>query len=185
MKQYIVSAWDLLDPFYYRCTRLTYLENHDNIFRVRLTRYKGRELILSDGVRISKNDLLVKIHLHNVRLLKEIYPLRSEIRKAKMIYQHVHQSLPGIEGYVRSHKRSAEIKGIIGITTLCTGSERLGFEVFDILHPAYKLLKWTAFLPITFLSANGSTLRKMSRMPPPGYLVMSKDKLHRLYKQSF
>src|SRR3954468_19449664 len=117
MKQSIISMWTVLDPLYYTLTRLTYVSDElisENIFRVRLTRYKGKDLTLSDGVQITKNDLMVKIHLHNVRLLKELYLIESEVKKGKRIYKLVEDSLPGVQTYINNHKRSKEIKGIIG-----------------------------------------------------------------------
>ena len=109
MKGYLISIWGLLDPLYYFCTRLTYLpceETEGNIFRVKLTKYKGRNVVLSDGTQINKNDTLVKIHLHNVKLLKELKDIKSEIKKAKMIYRYVQKSLPGIEIYIRNQCHS-------------------------------------------------------------------------------
>ncbi len=185
MRQYFLSVWNIIDPIYYRFTRLTYLhhtETAKNIFRVRLTRYKGREIILTDGTYIKKNDLLVKIHLHNVRLLSELIQIQSEIKKAKIIYQDVKRSLPGVEKYIRNHKYENDIKGIIGITTLYKGSQRLGFEVFSISHPVYKWLKWVTCLPITILSTSDPSLKKIFTHSHPSYLFMSKDKLSELYK---
>ena len=158
MRDYIISIWDLIDPLYYHCTRLTYLPpKEDNIFRVRLTKYKGRNMVLSDGTQINKNDTLVKIHLHNVRLLKEFKNMNSEMKKAKMIYYYVKRSLPGIDIYIQNHPHSNEIKGIIGITTLNKGCERLGFEIFDISHPIYKWFKQITFLPIEIISSQNAS----------------------------
>lgn len=67
-----LNLWGWIDPIYFRFTRLDYVENHlgkRTIMRVRLTKYKGREITLSDGTVIHKNDLLLKIHLHNIKLL--------------------------------------------------------------------------------------------------------------------
>ena len=113
MRDYLISIWSLIDPLYYCCSRLSYPPcKEGNIFRVRLTKYKGRNIVLSDGTQINKNDTLVKIHLHNVRLLKELKNIKSEIKKAKMIYRYVQKSLPGIEIYIRNHCHSDKIKGI-------------------------------------------------------------------------
>ena len=104
MRGYIISIWRLIDPFYYFCTRLTYLPSKEKkvmYLRIKLTKYKGRNIVLSDGTQINKNDTLVKIHLHNVRLLKELKNIKSEIKKAKMIYRYVQKSLPGIEIYIQ------------------------------------------------------------------------------------
>lgn len=185
MRGVFLSIWHLLDPFYFRFTRLTYLhDNHsvDNIFRVRLTCYKGRDVMLSDGTYIKKNDTLVKIHLHNVRLLNELKHIKSEIKKGKIVYQSVQRSLPGIELYIRNHKDSHDIKGIIGITSLNKCCERLGFEIIGISHPVYKWLKWATFLPIILLSAPDPSIKTILRHSPPGYLFMSKDTLSELYK---
>jgi hypothetical protein len=183
MRDYLISIWDFFDPFYFSCTRLTYLEpKEDNIFRVRLTKYKGKDMVLSDGTRINKNDILVKIHLHNVRLLKELNNIKSEIRKAKMIYRYVKKSLPGIDQFIQGHIDSNKIKGIIGITSLSKGSERLGFDVIDISHPIYEWFKRFAFLPIEILSGENSSVLYILRKHKPRYLMMSANKLSIIYR---
>ncbi|MGG1680328.1 YkoP family protein [Neobacillus sp. NRS-1170] len=184
MKGYFLSIWNILDPLYFNCTRLMYLptKEADNIFRVRLTRYKGRDLMLSDGTQIKKNDILVKIHLHNVRLLNELKHLKSEIKKARLIYQRVQRLLPAIERYIRDHEYSNEIQGIIGITSLNRGCERLGFEVIAISHPVYKWFKWISHSPIMFLSTTKPSFKKIGKQPAPSYLFMSKDKLSSMHK---
>ena len=185
MKGYLITIWDLLDPLYYVCTRLTCLpseETEDNIFRVRLTKYKGRNIVLSDGTCINKNDTLVKIHLYNVKLLKELKNIKSEIKKAKMIYRSVQKSLPGIELYIRNQSHSGRIKGIVGITSLHKGCERLGFETIDISHPIYKWFKQLAFCPIAILSSQNSSISHILKAQQPKYLFMSTEKLSNMYK---
>jgi hypothetical protein len=151
-------------------------ESHQrHIFRVRLTRYKGRNVVLSDGTIIQKNDLLIKIHLHNIRLLKDIYHLTSEIKKARYIYEQVGKGLPHLANYIQSHPQSEDIKGIIGITMLHKGSKRLGFETVPIRNKWYCTFKQIVFLPIHFLASNQLSFQEMIR--PPKYLFMSKNKL--------
>lgn len=184
MRGQILSLWNLLDPIYYNLSRLTYVSTDkgvDNIFRIRLTKYRGRNVILSDGTEIKRNDTLIKIHLHNVRLLKELKDIKSELKKAKIIYRHVQNSLPGVETYIRQYYDSHNIKGIIGITLLNKGCERLGFEVIDIINPFYKWYKTLTFLPIGLLSHQGATIHQFLKYQKPNYLFMSKDKLTELY----
>lgn len=183
MKSYILSFWSVIDPIYYYCTRLTYLPCENNIFRVRLTRYKGKKIVLSDGTPINRNDLLVKIHLHNVKLLKELKDIKSELRRGKRIYQMVERSLPDLEPFIMNHSHANEIKGIIGITMLNKGCSRLGFEVVTISHPIYKWFKWLAFLPIVLLSSQSATNTSTLLEHKPSYLLMSKSTLSKLYRQ--
>ncbi len=183
MRHYILTAWSILDPLYYSFTRLQYLNQtieQPTIFRVRLTRYKGREVVLSDGTMIKKNDVLVKIHLHNVCLLKELQTVNNDLKKAMILYKRVKESLPHLASYVHQHKDIDEIKGIIGITLLNKGSERLGFETFTILSRTYNCFKQLALYPIYFISTTRRST-KGEKIPSPNYLFMSKEALLKKY----
>lgn len=185
MKGYVLFVWSLFDPIYYFFSNLSYLSDEKeggNIFRIKLTKYKGKHVVLSDGTKINKNDTLVKIHLHNVRLLRELKDIKSELKKAKIIYRYVQNSLPGVEHYIRKHSLSHEIKGIIGITSINKGSERLGFETIDISHPVYKMFKRFAFLPIVVLSSQTASIKNLIRSQQPSYLFMSTNQLSKMYR---
>lgn len=182
MRGVIIAVWNFFDPFYYACTRLTFpiKEKKENIFRIRLTIYKGRNVVLSDGTSINKNDMLVKIHLHNVKLLKELKNIKSDFKKAAILYRHVKHSLPDIHCYITNHAHSGKIKGIIGISMLYKGSEHLGFDVFEIANPFYKAFKQIAHFPISFL-ANTEYSMKERLCQQPKYLIMSKEMLAKKY----
>jgi len=186
MKSYVLLVWNFIDPIYYKFTRLTFIhsETHkENILRVRLTRYKGKHVTLSDGTQINKNDILVKIHLHNVRLINEMKYVKNDIAKGRFIYQHVKKSLPSLGSYIQNHSRADEIKGVIGISMLNRGADRLGFEFVSISNPFYKWFKWLAFIPICLLSNNDSIfkMRKNNKSSSPKYLFMSKENLLEIY----
>ncbi|MBO8156808.1 MAG: hypothetical protein H0Z32_10125 [Bacillaceae bacterium] len=187
MRSYLIKIWNVFDPVYYHMTRLTYPvmkeKEKNNVFRVRLTRYKGKNVTLSDGTHIKKNDLLVKVHLHNVRLLSELQNIDNDVRRGIIIHQLVKQSLPGVADYICKHRRCKEIKGIIGITMLSKGIKRLGFEAHSIEHPLYKWLKNTALIPIYVLSLSKPSIESIKKCPDPKYLFMSKDKLIDRYQQ--
>lgn len=183
VKNILLFFWSLIDPLYFYFSRLTYppcVEKEENILRIRLTKYKGRNVTLSDGTTIEKNDLLVKIHLHNVRLLKELRHFKSELKKVKIILEYVQKSLPGVEAFIRMNPHAEKIKGIIGITSRTKGSERLGFEVFEIIHPVYRYFKTLSFLPIHFISSRCS-LKDLLVDYQPKYLFMSVQQLSSLY----
>ncbi|MBB6453094.1 hypothetical protein HNQ94_001542 [Salirhabdus euzebyi] len=181
MRRYFIKLWLLLDPFYYRLTRLTYIgkyqKRHSNIFRVRLTKYKGRPVTLSDGTEIKKNDVLIKIHLHNVRILNELDGVNNDIKKAFLIYALVKDSMPGLATYILTHKKSPQIKGIIGITTLNKGIKRLGFESFSIYNRYYRMIKMLTFFPIYLLSLSKPSIKQFKLQPDPKYIIMSKNQL--------
>lgn len=178
MKSYLLGVWNVVDPIYFSVTRLHYvLDNNQNntLFRVRLTRYKGETVVLQDGTTICKNDLLLKLHLHNVRMISELNTIQSDIKRAVLVYHKIRDALPKLSQYVTTHKKGDEIKGIIGITTLSRGANRLGFEIIPIRNPYYRLYKKGTFLPINHIA-------NTKNQQTPAYLFMSKKQLLQKYK---
>lgn len=183
MKQCLIQVWGILDHIYFFCTRLECLEQTSknyNIFRVRLTRYKGHEVILSDGTIIRKNDLLVKIHLHNVRILKEMKCIDENSIKSLYLYKKVQESLPDLAIFIIQHKNNDQIKGIIGITMIDKGFNRLGFESFSFSSLSYLWFKRISLYPIHFISSSKHSSKK-KKTPNPQYLFMSKDIICKKY----
>lgn len=186
MRLWLLMLWNYIDPLYYSFTRLTCLTESDgkvkerNVFRVRLTRYKGADVVLSDGIKIKHNDILLKIHLHNVEIMKELKQFRSEFQKVRWLYQAVERSLPELAAYIRAHKHCDNIRGIIGITLLDNVSYRLGFDTIAISNPIYKFIKWVTQIPIYYLTTSQFSW-KMLMKHQPNYLFMSKDSLFEKY----
>jgi hypothetical protein len=168
VRSYLLSFWNILDPLYYLITRLEYLDRHSGILRVRITKYKGNEVLLSDGTVIKKNDKLVKIHLHNVKLLSDLKSIPCSVRRGRIIFRKVHMSMPLITEYIHNHKESNKIKGVIGITMLYKGVEKLGFDTFQPCHPLYRLYKRITQAPLYILSAEHP---KISKIPETYYLL--------------
>ncbi|MGM8216379.1 YkoP family protein [Bacillaceae bacterium W0354] len=181
----LVKIWTALDPIYYKLTRLTYIkekEDFENIFRVRLLVYKGPEVTLKNGVHIKKNDLLVKIHLHNIRLLNEIKHINGEIRKVRYIQRIVEQSLPGLAHYIEHHPRKDEIKAVVGITTIRKCIRSLGFETFELNNRMFRILKFLTCAFIYFSFNPGTSIQSLKNQVPV-YLFMSKENLLNFYER--
>jgi hypothetical protein len=174
----ILWIWQLFDPIFFICSRLHYIHSvssNNSIFRVRITRYKGKTLILSDGTKIRKNDLLLKIHLHNIRLLMQFINMKNDLSRSRKIYKTVLYSMQPLARYLKNHPLEKNIKGVIGITTINKGVGQLGFECFSPSNPFYKWFKKMGQLPITLLSC---TPVKSFQKHHLTYLIMSKENLY-------
>lgn len=88
--------------------------------------------------------------------------------------------MPILAEYVKNHHRTDQIKGIIGITTLHKGVERLGFEAVEPANQFYRVFKKLTQIPILYLTTKQFSLRKI---PPSQYLFISKEKLFKSYLQ--
>lgn len=173
VKQYLLRIWVIIDPLYYFFTRLKFVFDHNKqytVFRVRLTRYKGRTIQLTDGTVIKKNDVLLKIHLHNVKLLYELMSIKSDKQRALHVFKQIKVALPILALYVEEAYCDKPIKGIIGISTLYKGANRLGFEIIPLHNKLYQHYKGFTFGLINYL-AN----KPMKQVPM--YLFMSKQEL--------
>ncbi|SFD96531.1 hypothetical protein SAMN05216238_106185 [Lentibacillus persicus] len=173
MKNYLLAIWNTLDPVYYIFTRLHHVTDHNQnktLFRVRLTKYKGSPVILKDGTTIRKNDLLLKIHLHNVRMIRELNGNKSELQRALALYHMVRNDLHCLSDYIEKHPRQHEIKALIGITTLNKGTRRLGFEIVSIQSRCYRLFKQFTCRFINFIAERPCDAS-------PSYLFMSANRL--------
>jgi hypothetical protein len=177
----ILWIWKLFDPIFFLCSRLHYIHpaaSKNSIFRVRVTKYKGKMMILADGTKISKNDLLLKIHLHNVRLLMEFINIKNELSRTRQIYKTVLFSMPPLARYLKCHPLEKNIKGIIGVTTINKGVGQLGFESFSPSNSFYKYFKKMGQFPITFLSCGSIKSFQRHNL---SYLIMSKENLYSRY----
>lgn len=181
----VLSIWSYLDPLYFSFTRLQYLvqdRNRQGVFRVRLTRYKGKDVELSDGSIIRKNDLLLKIHLHNVRLLKDFSCITNELSKGRGIFKRVKDSMPLLAAFMLNHPDEARIKGIIGITLINKGFRPLGFECVLPENKLYCWFKKITQIPIFLLSTSRFSMENIKKHHPV-YLLMSKEQLIEKYKK--
>lgn len=182
IKSLVLSIWNVIDPIYYACTRLKCIVQQDgkrSAFRVRLTSFRGKKVLLSDGTLITRGDTLLKIHLHNVLLLNNMLSIKGELRKGKFLYRIIEKSLPDLAEYVLKHPKTEEIKGIIGITMLNRGASGLGFETIPIRSAVYKGIKYVTMTPIYFFSASDPV--KHIKKQTPAYLFMSKHALLERY----
>lgn len=186
MRYFVMKIWSLIDSIYYSISRLQYIKQENglpSIFRVRITKYKGHKVVLSDGTSVYKNDILVKIHLHNIRILKETQPINGDIKKAMFVYKEVEKSLPYLASYIQNHCRRDDIKAIIGITMINKGTKKLGFESYSIYNRLYRKCKQLIQYPIFFISHPGQT-KSIRDKPYPVYLFMSKKILFEKYQEN-
>lgn len=181
MFQTILPFWGIIDQIYFQFNRLQFIDKDGgNVFRVRPIYYRGEPITLLDGTQIHQGDLLLKIHLYNYALMKEMVGMNSEIRRAFFVYQTVEKSMPGLAKYLHFHPRSEEIKGVIGITLLNRGVRHLGFDSIPITNDYYRRWKKSYMVPMYYICHGFRTGNGRKKLDPK-ILVMSKDQLFKNY----
>ncbi|WP_134698861.1 hypothetical protein [Ammoniphilus sp. YIM 78166] len=173
----ILPLWGLVDQIYYQFNRLQLIDIEDqNVFRVRLSTYRGAPLVLDSGDVIRSGDLLLKIHLYNYQLMKQMCHLESDIRRALYVYEAVEHSLPGLARYLSEHPRSNEIKAVLGVTVLNRGIKRLGFQSFELDNSLYRAWKKAYMIPMYCLCHGQWSLPSLQKLEPK-FVVMGRTQL--------
>lgn len=147
MNTTLLNLWRLWDIVYYHSSRLQYVDKKNNLFRIVFLPYWGEQLVTKNGDVISKNDLVLKLHLHNYRLAELIYKKKGVKALGIVLLREVRQSMPGLAHYVAAHPHSDRIVGVVGTSFLHRGVEHLGFTCSDPIDSTiYRIkkiyLKW-------------------------------------------
>lgn len=183
MRKFFLKVWYALDPLYSALIRLQPLvpaSQEDIVFRTRLTKFNGKNVLLSDGTEIHKNDILLKIHLYNIKLLYNHSHIKNDLVKGKMMYKKVRNSMPDLADFIKNHPKESEIKGIIGITTINNGFHLLGFESKYPSNKLYAYFKKVFQMPIYLLSGSNISMAEFKNRKT-AYLLMSKEQLYKKY----
>ncbi|WP_202078640.1 YkoP family protein [Caldalkalibacillus salinus] len=132
MKTALMVLWALWDWLYFQCNRMQYVSKGDNLFRVVRKTYRGPELKTKSGKCIKPGDEIIKIHIYNYGLAKEVLNHRSSFSLAIYLKNRMLQSLEGLTDYVTELPDQHKIVGIIGTSMLNRGAERLGFTTHEV-----------------------------------------------------
>lgn len=130
MNSLILRLWGLWDPIYYHFSRLQYVDQRNNLFRIALIPYwDSTPLYTRMGEVINKGDLVIKIHIHNYRLAQMIHQRNDSHALGLLLLREIRRSLPGLAHFILTSPFREKIKGLVGTTFLYRGSENLGFTV--------------------------------------------------------
>lgn len=126
MKNVFLWLWMKWEKLYEKIAGIVYISD-ENIFRIALKRYHGKNIKLSDGTLLKKGDKYIELHLNNelaASVLKDISPLS--------MLKWVKSSLYGLAQFVKDEPYvSADV--MMGLTIFgIKGIERFGFEVVEL-----------------------------------------------------
>ena len=166
MNTNLLMLWGYWDEIYQRCTRLTYIEKGNNIFRVVPLRYRGETLRTSDERTIHDGDLILKIHIHNYYFATLCRGVQDELRVALLL-------------------RRQQIKGIVGTTMLHKGVAPLGFSISDVpMNWFFRYKRWYLRLMLRLVHPNGKRrVQTWKHDMPLKRVYMSKELLLARYGQ--
>lgn len=183
MKPFILFLWGIWDGLYFTFNRMKYVSKNENLFRIVRKVYRGPSLQTISGHWIHAGDEIIKIHLYNYRLAKEMYRYPKDKSPAIYLKRNIQSSLAGLGSYVEQLPNRERIKGIVGTSLLNRGAERLGFTTYDVETTPYFMIKQYLYKFIYLLvhPSGLAYIKTHGKRLKSKHLVMSAHELLNLY----
>jgi len=132
-KRFTVKLWLSYEKLVHKVLRLKTVKGYNKpFFHYRFIKHSGEVLQLSDGQSINKGDLVAELHFDNNQLSSIAFQSKSMLTTALRLIKETERNLPFLAYELQNHPRYNEVKGIVGITMINRGADRLGFEIYDI-----------------------------------------------------
>jgi hypothetical protein len=183
MKGVMLRLWGVWDWFYFCFNRMQYVSKEDNIFRIVRKKHTGPPLKTHSGEWIRPGDEIIKIHLYNYGLAKQVVQYHTEVSLALYLKKYMKESLVGLCEYINELPDNQNIKAIIGTSMLNRGADRLGFCLHDVQRSIFYWLKgfMYRFIYIMVHPYGMKYLKKNGYRLKSKHLVMSVNELNDLY----
>jgi hypothetical protein len=185
MKVILLALWGIWDFIYFSCNRMQFVSKEDNLFRIVRKKYSGPPLRTKSGEWIYSGDEIIKLHIYNYGLAKEISGFRSEMSFALYVKSKMKKSLVGLSEFVYNQPDVHRIKAIIGTSMSNKSAERFGFCVHEVNDSLYFWFKSYVFKMI-YIMVNPygfEYLRSHKNRLQSKHVVMSVNELFDLYLQ--
>ncbi len=102
------------------------------VFYYRKTTYNGPEVEMKEGDIIRKGDSVAEIHLDNDMLRRVSGRSTSPMAVIIHLIREMETALPSLSRQVLNDPETSSVKAIYGVTMIHRGTDRLGFQVFDL-----------------------------------------------------
>ncbi len=183
VKEIALMLWGLWDRIYYTFSRLQFVSKEDNLFRIVRKKYRGVPLQTKSGQWIHKGDEIIKLHIYNYRLAKEINKHGTEVSMGLYMKREIEKSMIGLSEFLASQPDIKKVKAIVGTSMLNRGAERLGFALQEVSPSWY--FRYKSFLfKIIYLLVHPfgyAYLKQHGKRLQSKHMIMSIDELFDLY----
>lgn len=132
-KRVVLFFWMKWERLFIRIFHIEPIDESNPLLRLRSRVYTGSQpIVLEDGERIEKGDLIAELHLDNDMLLKLGHDSRTSMHLAIRLIRGVEQLLPQALHVLQTDPAYRDVKGLYGITMIHRGTKQLGFTVLDL-----------------------------------------------------
>jgi MFS family permease len=114
--------WERVTIFAHRPTQIPHAPY--NLLWIEFARYKGSPIVLPDGTRVEKGDLIGEVHIRN----REMAATAPRVSSWKLLAM-LAEDLRALAAWMRDPAFPAELRAFYGFTILGRGAARLGFTL--------------------------------------------------------
>jgi len=183
-KKILVSIWMLWERAFLKVFQVKVIDPNDPLIKVRVREYDGKHPIpLENGAQIVKGDPVAEIHLDNQTLYNLSMQAPNDVHLAIQIIHHMREMLPKINLLMQNDPHFKKAKAVYGISLINRGAERLGFSIIELPKGAFSFFtkRYLQLLLLVLHPEGTKRLKHKTNLLIPKMIVISKDKLNRLY----
>lgn len=188
-KRLLVGLWMLWERAFHVLFRLkpVFGSTDEPAFHYRMTTYGGPQVMLEDGVTLSKGDPIAELHFDNRMLQNVARQSSSPLGVAIHLIRVMEKSLPMLAASLRADPKAAKIRAVYGVTMIHRGAHRLGFDVVELPENWFARIS-NLYLRILFRVLTGSRAPRRKKTAgaagtknsmSPRMLLMSRERILR------
>lgn len=182
-KRCLVRGWLLWEALFHLLFRVRPLEAGSGLLGLRVRRYNGQALTLSDGETLHEGDSVIELHLDNKTLLELSGKSRSTMQLAVHLIRAMEQCMPLLARKMAEEPTLRHIKGLYGISMIHRGASQFGFTVTELREGWFKTLaRWYLKWLLYVIHPQGKRrLDTRAELLTPKLIGISTRELLRLY----
>ncbi|WP_081757029.1 polysaccharide deacetylase family protein [Gorillibacterium massiliense] len=182
-KRGLVTVFMLWEKLFIKIFGIIPVDPENTFLQIRLREYHGSSMVLGDGVRIEKGDLVAEMHLNNDTLYQLGRTSRNAVHLAIQMIRRTEQILPQIATLFKSDPGYKDVKGLYGVSLINRGLEHLGFTVLDLPKGPFSFFTkiYLRFLMYVVHSQGRTRLKQKTELLVPKIICISAQELENRY----
>lgn len=182
-KRILVYGWMRWEKLFHVFFRVQTLQGQSDFIGLRMTKYSGQTMNLSDGEQLRRGDEVAELHLNNELLYRYGRTSRSSLHLAIRLIREMDNAMPAVARFLLNHPDYAHVKGLYGITMINRGVSQFGFTVTSLPKGVFSwLTKIYLRILLSIIHPEGrQRIRNKTELLVPKVIAISRKELLRRY----
>jgi len=131
-KRCLAASFMMLDRAIRWAIGVKHFRSRDDFVHGHVKTYRGPTLVLSDGTKIERGDLILNLHFNNEMMMRMAKEANGMTQLAVQLVRSGSAFLPFLARRLEHDPQLQKVKALYGVSLLYRGTRQFGFDVFDL-----------------------------------------------------